>query len=152
MKLRYALFTLDPKMKKKHKELTEMESDIDDEFIERWEEELKTKDIEKAKKKFEKKNEELVAEGQKPEKEKVLNEQIQKIEEEYEALAEERGGEEVNLRGYKDTEKVLGAIDKLDERIRTFKVNMGVKDKGKDVSLGTRFAEMMISHARNIRC
>lgn len=138
MKLRFALFTMDPKMKKKRKDLDELESDIDDEFIEYWEEELKKKDIEKATKKFEKTNEALEAEGKDPEPEKNLKTTLKKIEEEYDELAQERGSEKVNVRGFKDADKVIAGIERLDQKIRNFKVNMDVKDKGKDVSLGTR--------------
>ncbi|KAG8902873.1 DNA topoisomerase 1 [Tulasnella sp. 403] len=137
MKLRRALFTLDPKQKKKHPELLEDESDVDDEFVAYWEEEQKKTQIAKATKKFEKTNEALIAEGKEPESEKVLKGVIAKIEEEYEELVEQRGKTEVALKGYKDVDKVFGAIEKLDTKIKAFKVNMDVKDKGKDVSLGT---------------
>ncbi|KAG8911243.1 DNA topoisomerase 1 [Tulasnella sp. 417] len=137
MKLRKVLFTMDPKMKKKRPELTEMESDLDDDFIEYWEEELKKKDIEKATKKFEKNNEARAEKGEKPEPQKKLNEAIQKVEEEYEELKAERKSKDVNIGSFKDPEKVLANIEKIDERIQTFKINMEVKDKGKDVALGT---------------
>lgn len=138
MKLRKVLFTMDPKMKKKRPELTEMESDLDDDFIEYWEEELKKKDIEKAAKKFEKNNEARAEKGEKPEPEKKLNEAIKKIEAEYEELKAERNSKDVNIGSFKDPEKVLANIEKVDERIQTFKINLEVKDKGKDVALGTR--------------
>ncbi|KAG8956327.1 DNA topoisomerase 1 [Tulasnella sp. 424] len=137
MKLRKVLFTMDPKMKKKRPELTEMESDLDDDFIEYWEEELKKKDIEKAAKKFEKNNEARAEKGEKPEPEKKLNEAIKKIEAEYEELKAERNSKDVNIGSFKDPEKVLANIEKVDERIQTFKINLEVKDKGKDVALGT---------------
>ncbi|KAG8960852.1 DNA topoisomerase 1 [Tulasnella sp. 408] len=137
MKLRKVLFTMDPKMKKKRPELTEMESDLDDDFIEYWEEELKKKDIEKATKKFEKNNEARAEKGEKPESKKKLDEAIKKIEAEYEELKDERNSKDVNIGSFKDPEKVLANIEKIDERIQTFKINMEVKDKGKDVALGT---------------
>jgi len=137
MKLRHVLFTLDKSMKKKHKHLDEMESDLDDDFIIYWEDELKTKDIEKATKKFEKTNKAREAENEKPEPQGVLDATIKAIEDDYKALKKERGSQNVDVRSYKDTDRVLAAIEKIDEKIRTAKVNLDVKDRGKDVSLGT---------------
>jgi len=138
MKLRQVLFTLDPKLKKKRKDLTELESDIDDEFVEYWEEELKKKDIEKVTKKFEKDNEKAEAEGGKPAPASELTKSIKEIEKEYKELAKERDGENISIKGNKDADKVLAAIEKQDERIQNFKTNIQTKEKGKDVALGTR--------------
>lgn len=138
MKLRQVLFNVDPKMKNKRKDLTEMESDLDDDFVAYWEDDMKKKDIEKAEKKFVKTNEALVEEGKEPENEKVLKKTIKAIEAQYEALEAERDGKDVDTKRYKDSDAVLSAIEKMDERIATFKVNMDVREKGKDVALGTR--------------
>ena len=53
MKLRHQAFHLEPKLKKKGKWMIE-EEDLTEEWIESHEEENKLKEIEKAKKKFEK--------------------------------------------------------------------------------------------------
>lgn len=137
MKLRHILFAVDPKMKKKRSDLTEMESDLDDDFVVYWEDDMKKKEIEKAEKKFAKANETAVEKGEDPEDEKVLKKTIKTIEAEYETLEAERDGD-VDTRRYKDADQVISAIEKVDEKIATFKVNMEVREKGKDVALGTR--------------
>lgn len=138
MKLRQVLFSVDPKMKNKRKDLAEMESDLDDDFVAYWEDDMKRKDIEKAEKKFAKTNEALVEEGKEPESDKVLKKTIKAIEAQYEALEAERDWKDVDTKRYKDSDAVISAIEKMDERIATFKVNMDVREKGKDVALGTR--------------
>ncbi|KAF8756920.1 DNA Topoisomerase I (eukaryota) [Rhizoctonia solani] len=117
MKLRHQLFTLDKKLKKKHPELDELESDLDDEFIERWEDAKREEDIAKARKKFEKDNEKRV--------------------EKYDRLKEERGTEQAAGPKGRTPEKVLDAITKLDEKIKMFKFKMQDKEEGKEVALGT---------------
>ena len=62
MKLRHVLFNLDPKYETMP-QYQDDKSNIDDEWIEEHEENLKKKEIEKAEKKFTKDNEKLVEEG-----------------------------------------------------------------------------------------
>ncbi|CAE6468088.1 unnamed protein product [Rhizoctonia solani] len=137
MKLRHQLFTLDKKLKKKHPELDELESDLDDEFIERWEDAKREEDIAKARKKFEKDNEKRVEKGEKEEKESALDEKIDDINAEYDRLKEERGTEQAAGPKGRTPEKVLDAITKLDEKIKMFKFKMQDKEEGKEVALGT---------------
>ncbi|QRW08022.1 DNA topoisomerase 1 [Ceratobasidium sp. AG-Ba] len=137
MKLRHQLWSLDKKLKKKHPELVELESDLDDEFIERWEDAKREEEIAKARKKFEKDNEKRVETGEKEEKESVLEEKINGINSEYDRLAEERGSEEVLVPKGRTPEKVLESIAKLDEKIKMFKFKMQDKEEGKEVALGT---------------
>lgn len=138
MKFRQILFKVDSKMKSKRKDLAEMESDLDNDFVVYWEDDMKKKEIEKAEKKFAKANEALVEEGKEPEDQKVLGKTIKGIEATYEALEAERDGKDVDVGRYKDAAQVLAQIEKMDERIATFKVNMDTREKGKDVALGTR--------------
>ncbi|KAG8697548.1 DNA topoisomerase 1 [Ceratobasidium sp. 394] len=137
MKLRHSLFTLDKKLKKKHPELDELESDLDDEFIERWEDAKREEEIQKARKKFEKDNEKRVEKGEKEEKESVLEDKIADINTEYDRLAKERGTEEAVAPKGRTTEKILESITKLDEKIKMFKFKMQDKEEGKEVALGT---------------
>src|SRR5271170_7669537 len=116
MKLRHVLFKSEPKYRKK-KQYADDESDIDEEWIEAHEEQLKAKDIEKAEKKFTKENEKLAEEGQKPQKGTVLKETIKSITEEYEGLARERGTGEASLKRERPIEKIEEAIGKLDDKI-----------------------------------
>jgi DNA topoisomerase-1 len=137
MKLRHVLFGVDSKYKKQKKYSAD-ESDIDDEWIETHENLLKSKDIEKAEKKFAKDNEKLVEEDKKPQSDSVLQEKIEAIEAEYDRLAQERGTGKASLKRDRATEKIEDSIDKLDERIKTFKLQMDDRDAGKEIALGTR--------------
>ncbi len=137
MKLRHALFKLEPK-KKKIAKYAELESDLDNEFIESWEESLKDRDVEKAKKKFAKENEKLIAEGEEAQDDSVLQKRIAEIEEELERLASERGTEKAELKRSKPAEKIEAAIEIMETKIKNFKLQMVDKEEGKEVSLGTR--------------
>ncbi|KAI0745150.1 hypothetical protein C8Q76DRAFT_607489 [Earliella scabrosa] len=136
MKLRHALFTIDSKYKKK-KKYQEPESDLDDDVIEAHEESLKAKELEKAEKKFVKDNEKLAEEGKETLEESVLKERIKEIEAEYKRLKKERGTEKHTLKKERPTEKIEEAIDKLDEKIKTLKLQMEDREAGKEVALGT---------------
>lgn len=137
MKLRHALFAIDVKYKKKKKYM-EPESDLDDDVIASHEDTLKAKEVEKVEKKFQKDNEKLVEEGKEPQDESVLKEKIKDIETEYKRLKKERGTGKHALKRERSTEKIEEAIDKLDERIKTFRLQMEDREAGKEVALGTR--------------
>src|ERR1700761_5056561 len=137
MKPRHVLFKLDPKMKKRE-EYEDLESDIDDEFIERWEKSLKERDIDKAKKKFAKENEKLEADGKQSQNEDVLEGYLAAIEEDYARLEKERGTNKAELKRTKPVDKIEQAIEALDTKIKNFKIQMEDKEEGKEVSLGTR--------------
>lgn len=137
MKLRKQLFNVNPKIKKKRSDLAQDESDVDDEFIERHEEELKEKAMENARKKFEKENVKLEEEGGKAQGNKVLNERLQEIKDEFKQLAKERKKASIEPKKNMTEERLLTAIGKLDDRIATAKVQLGDRDKLKDVALGT---------------
>ncbi|KAL1727328.1 hypothetical protein EV714DRAFT_253960 [Schizophyllum commune] len=135
MKLRHALFNLDSKYKK-DKKYSAMESDIDDDFVESWEDECKATDIEKAEKKFAKENEKLAEEGKPAQSDKVLKERIKDIEDKYKALKKERGTGKADP-GKKTEEKIKDNIEKLDQRIKQTKLQITDKDAGKEIALGT---------------
>ena len=137
MKLRHALFAIDSKFKKK-KKYAEDESDLDDDAIANHEDTMKAKELEKVEKKFQKDNEKLKEEGKEPQEESVLKEKLKEVEAEYKRLKKERGTEKHALKREKPTEKIEDAIDKLDERIKTFKLQMEDREAGKEVALGTR--------------
>jgi DNA topoisomerase-1 len=90
MKLRYQLFSLDDKMKKRHRDLAEEESDMDDEFMERHEDELLEKAIEAAKKKWEKDNIKAEESKEDVKPKSFLDERLKEIKSEFKALAKER--------------------------------------------------------------
>ncbi|RDB24933.1 DNA topoisomerase 1 [Hypsizygus marmoreus] len=136
MKLRHALFNIDSKYKKQKKYIDD-ESDIDDDWIVSHEEDLKAKEIEKAEKKFAKDNEKLVEEGKKPQKDSVLQERIEAIEEDFDRLAQERGTKKATLKRERPVEKIEEAIDKLTDKAKAFKLQIDDRDAGKEVALGT---------------
>jgi len=138
MKLRHALFKMDTKHKKNPK-YKENESDIDDDWIVEHEEQTKAKEIEKVEKKFARENEKLEEEGGKPQKESVLKDRIGEIEEEFKRLAKERGTGKAVLKRERAEDKIEEAIDKLSEKIRSFKLQIVDRDAGKEVALGTRW-------------
>ena len=137
MKLRHALFDIEPK-KKKVAKYADLESGLDDDFIERWEDALKEKEIEKAEKKFAKVNETRKAEGEEPQKDKVLKQMIDDIEEEYKRLAKERGTGKAALKRARPVEKIEEQIEAVQLKIKNFKIQMDDKEEGKQVALGTR--------------
>lgn len=143
MKLRHVLFGMDPKYKKQ-KRYADDESDLDDEWIDEHEDSLQKKEIEKAEKKFAKDNEKLVQEGNNAQPDSVLQEKIEAIEAEYKRIAKERGTGKAKLKRERAPEKIEEAVQKLDERIKTFKLQMDDREAGKEVALGTRYAALII--------
>lgn len=137
MKLRHALFELDPKYKKKEK-YAEEESDIDDDWIAEHEDQMKAKEIEKLEKKFAKENERLETDGAKPQPDSVLRDKIEALEADFAALAKERGTGKAAGKRDKSTEKLVEAIEKITEKTKAFKLQIDDRDAGKEVALGTR--------------
>ncbi|TDL24259.1 hypothetical protein BD410DRAFT_719554 [Rickenella mellea] len=136
MKLRHVLFAMDPKYKK-NKAYKDDESDMDDEWIAQHEKSQKEKEIEKAERKFAKENEKLEADGKEAQKKSVLKDRLKDIEEEYDRLEQERGTGKADLGRKKAPEKIEESIEKLGEKIKTFKLQMVDREEGKEVSLGT---------------
>jgi len=151
MKLRLQLFTLEPKAKKRHPELAEDESDMDEDFCERHEADLLEKALEGAKKKFDKDNIKLEDSKEPKVPKSELDEKLKIIKAEFKELKKERKSRKVEPRkGSKSNasgvelelmkvteEKLLEQIGKMDERIATFKVQMSDRNNLKDVALGT---------------
>ncbi|KIY73081.1 hypothetical protein CYLTODRAFT_366451 [Cylindrobasidium torrendii FP15055 ss-10] len=138
MKLRHQLVALDSKQYKKRfdKEDEEDEdSDIDDDWIEDYETQLEKVELEKAMKKFAKDNEKRAADGQEALPQEDLDTKLEGIKTHFAELAKERGTGKAKGRG--DAEKVMTALQKLEEKIALQKSNMSEKDKGKEVALST---------------
>jgi DNA topoisomerase I len=136
MKLRHALFVADPKCKKQ-KKYAEDESDLDDDGIAEHEELCKAREIERTEKKFAKENEKLVEEGKPAQGKDVLRSRLRAIEDEFARLEKERGTGKAALKRDKPPEKLIEAIDRLDEKIKAFKLQMVDREAGKEVALGT---------------
>ena len=137
MKLRHALFGIDSKFKKKKKYAGD-ESDLDDDAIAEHEDQWKVRELEKIEKKFQKENEKLIEEGKAAQADSVLKERRKEIETEFKRLAKERGTGKAALKRERPTDKIEESIDKLDEKIKTFKLQMEDREAGKEVALGTR--------------
>ncbi|KAH9972457.1 hypothetical protein BGW80DRAFT_1314640 [Lactifluus volemus] len=136
MKLRHALFVADPKYKKQ-KRYAEDESDLDDDGIAEHEEQCRTREIERIEKKFAKENEKLAEEGKPQQGEDVLRSRLSAVEDEFARLKKERGTSKAALKRDKPPEKLIEGIDRLDEKIKTFKLQMVDREAGKEVALGT---------------
>ncbi|KAH9991825.1 hypothetical protein BJV77DRAFT_1006047 [Russula vinacea] len=136
MKLRHALLAAEPKYKKQ-KKYAEEESDMDEDAVAEHEDACKTREIERTEKKFAKENEKLAEEGKDTQGDDVLRSRLRAIEDEFARLEKERGTGKATLKRDKAPEKLVEAIDKLDDKIKTFKLQMVDREAGKEVALGT---------------
>jgi hypothetical protein len=98
MKLRLQLFTLEPKAKKRHPELAEDESDMDEDFCERHEADLLEKALEGARKKFDKDNIKLEDSKEPKVPKSELDEKLKIIKAEFKELKKERKSRKVEPR------------------------------------------------------
>lgn len=98
MKLRLQLFTLEPKAKKRHPELAEDESDMDEDFCERHEADLLEKALEGAKKKFDKDNIKLEDQQEPKLAKSDLDDKLKTIKAEFKELKKERKSKQVEPR------------------------------------------------------
>lgn len=105
------MFTLDPKAKKRHPELADDESDIDEEFMERHESELLERALEAAKKKFDKDNIKLEDQQESKMPKSDLDEKLKTIKAEFKELKKERKSRQVEPR--KGGEYSLGSAAKV---------------------------------------
>lgn len=136
MKLCHALLATDPKYKKV-KKYAEDESDLDEDAIAEHEEQCKVREIERAEKKFAKENEKLAEEGKPAQGKDVLRSRLRVIEDDFARLEKERGTRKAALKRDRPTEKLVEGIDKLEEKIKAFKLQMVDREAGKEVALGT---------------
>ena len=75
----------------------------------------------------------------------MLEERIEDIEAEYKRLVKERGTGKATLKRARPVEKIEEGIEKLDEKIKTFKLQMEDREEGKEVALTTRY-DSLLSH------
>lgn len=148
MKLRHGLFALDAKYKKQ-KAYKDDESDLDHDDIAEHEDLLKAKEIERVEKKFAKENEKLQEEGKKPQTDSILKERLKDVEDEFKRLKKERGTSKATFSRAKSAEKMEDGIAKLDERIKTFKLQMLDREAGKEVALTTRWVLCCLNNANH---
>lgn len=124
MKVRQMILTYDPKQKKKKPELTEMESDLDEEWIDDYERTMMEKEREKIRQKFDKENEKLSEEGKPQMSEKELNNRLKEIDEKVKELERERKTGKVEPKKGATLEKLEALLEKKAEKVRTTKVQV----------------------------
>ncbi|KAH8880689.1 hypothetical protein GQ53DRAFT_669257 [Thozetella sp. PMI_491] len=133
------MLDVEPKMKKKKgAEFFELPSDITQEWVEQHQKFLVEEQRTKITKKFEKDNEKLVADGERPMPEKELKEKLKAVSELEAKFKKENKTKKVEAEGKGPTvEKLIAAVDKLDERIRNLELQSADREGNKEVALGT---------------
>jgi DNA topoisomerase-1 len=138
-RVKQQMIHLEPKIKKKRgAEFFELPEDLDDDWVKAHQEFLVEEKRQQIRKKFEKENEKLKAEGEKEMKAKELEERLEVAEELAAKFKKENKSGKIEVEGRGPTiEKLDGQIDKLNQRIETMKLQMEDKDANKEVALGT---------------
>ncbi|GAA6010283.1 hypothetical protein JCM11491_006248 [Sporobolomyces phaffii] len=134
MKLRKTLLSVADKPKMYKKEFEE-ESDLEQDWIDEHEQNLVTLEREKIRKKFDKEQKKRAEDGEKPLKDKELDERLKAADELAKSIKQDRKEKYANAKGTED--KLVTQLRKLDERILVQKTNATDKDEGKEISLGT---------------
>ncbi|KAK5116275.1 hypothetical protein LTR85_009247 [Meristemomyces frigidus] len=139
-RLKQQMLDLEPKLKKKRGEAYfALPEGIDDEWVKEYQAARVEEERQKIRKKFEKENEKLVAEGQKEMKTKELDERL-KVADEMEAMFKEerKKKKKIEAEGKAPTvEKLEQSLEKLDTRIATMRTQAEDRDNNKEVALGT---------------
>jgi DNA topoisomerase I len=133
------MLDVDPKQKKKKgAEYFELDKDLDEEWILKHQAFLVEEQRSKITKKFEKDNEKLAAESEKPLPEKELKERL-KVASELEAkFKKENKSKKVEAEGKSPSvEKLVEGAKKIEERITNLELQAADRDDNKEVALGT---------------
>ncbi|KAK5113117.1 hypothetical protein LTR62_003696 [Meristemomyces frigidus] len=139
-RLKQQMLELDPKLKKKRGQAYfDLPEGIDDEWVKNHQEELVAEARDKIRKKFEKENEKLVADGEKEMKAKELEDRMEPADElEAKFKRENKKGGKIEAEGKGPTvDKLEAALEKLDTRIATLKTQSEDRESNKEVALGT---------------
>jgi DNA topoisomerase I len=133
------MLDVDPKIKKKKgPEYFERDEDLTDEWVRQHQEFLVEEQRQKIRKKFEKDNDKLKAEGGKVMKPKELDERLEPTIELEKKFKKENKTGKVEAEGKGPTiEKLEANIDKLNQRIETMRIQKDDKEENKEVALGT---------------
>ncbi|KIL84260.1 dna topoisomerase i [Fusarium avenaceum] len=124
--------------KKKGAAWFEKDGELDDEWIKEHQQFLLEEQRTKISKKFEKDNEKRKADKERPLPEKELKERLQVVKEMEAKFKKENKTKKVEAEGRGATvDKLLKAVDKFDERIKTLKLQAEDRDGNKEVALGT---------------
>ncbi|KAL9106432.1 MAG: hypothetical protein Q9227_008520 [Pyrenula ochraceoflavens] len=138
-RIKHMMIDVDPKIKKKKgSEYFELPEDIDEAWIQEHQKFLVEQEESKIRKKFEKENEKLKADGKKEMKNKELDERLKVAKELDRKFTKENKTKKVEAEGKSPSiEKLEANLDKLDQRIKTMSVQAADKENNKEVSLGT---------------
>ncbi|KAF2099554.1 DNA topoisomerase 1 [Rhizodiscina lignyota] len=138
-RLKQMMIDVDSKIKKKKgADFFELPEDLDEEWVKKHQEYLVEEHRQKIRKKFEKENEKLVAEGQKEMKDKELNDRLKDADELEKKFKKENKSKKVAAEGKSPSiEKLEASIEKIQQRIETSKIQLEDKDQNKEVALGT---------------
>ncbi|KAK4079557.1 hypothetical protein Trihar35433_662 [Trichoderma harzianum] len=133
------MLDIDPTQKKKKgAAFFEKDEDLDDEWVKEHQQFLIEEQRTKITKKFEKDNEKLKANKERVLPEKELKERLQAVKELEAKFKKENKTNKVEAEGRgASVEKFLGAIDKIDERIRVLETQAEDRDGNKEVALST---------------
>ncbi|KAJ4268420.1 DNA topoisomerase 1 [Fusarium torreyae] len=124
--------------KKKGAAWFERDEDLDDEWVKEHQQFLIEEQRTKITKKFEKDNEKRKADKEKPLPEKELKERLQAVKELEAKFKKENKTNKVEAEGRGVTiDKLLKAVEKFDERIKTLELQAEDRDGNKEVALGT---------------
>lgn len=138
-RLKQQMLDLDPNLKKKKgAKFFELDEDIDKEWIKEHQAFLVEEQRQKIRKKFEKDNEKLAAEGETEMKASELEERLQVATELEKKYNRENKTGKVEAEGKAPTvEKIEANIQKLEQRIETMELQAQDKEDNKEVALGT---------------
>lgn len=133
------ILAIDPSQKKKKgASWFQLDDELDDAWIEDHQEFLVEQERTKITKKFEKENEKLKENKEKPMPEKMLKERLQVVKEMEAKYKKENKTGKVEPEGKGPTvDKYMKAIEKLDERARVLETQAEDRDGNKEVALGT---------------
>ncbi|KAH7170594.1 hypothetical protein EDB81DRAFT_637147 [Dactylonectria macrodidyma] len=133
------ILDIDPTQKKKKGAAWfELDEDLDEDWILEHQQFLIEEQRTKITKKFEKDNEKLKANKEKPMPEKELKERLLTVKELEAKFKKENKSKKVIAEGRGPTvEKFINQIEKLDERVKTLELQAEDRDGNKEVALGT---------------
>ncbi|KAH7162702.1 hypothetical protein B0J13DRAFT_669378 [Dactylonectria estremocensis] len=133
------ILDIDPTQKKKKGAAWfELDEDLDEDWILEHQQFLVEEQRTKITKKFEKDNEKLKANKEKPMPDKELKERLLTVKELEAKFKKENKSKKVVAEGRGPTvEKFIGQIEKLDERVKTLELQAEDRDGNKEVALGT---------------
>jgi DNA topoisomerase I len=138
-RIKQMMLDIDSKMKKKKgAEYFELPEDLDEEWIKEHQAYLVDEQKAKIRKKFEKDNDKLRAEGEKEMKAKELEEKLEPVREMEKKFKKENKTKKVEAEGKGPTiEKMEAKLEQLDQRLANMALQAEDKENNKEVALGT---------------